>query len=293
MRVAGLGLRLLGFGFLVEVGVSDVQTGALQVVAGRDDVVLVRGRQHVHGADAGSTVDRDRIVHVVDHDRVVVIAVVAFARVAFLVALALGAAAVAAAAGAAVVVAVAIGTLVRVVLAVVVRRHERVEQGVAGGRVDLDRRLEGEQVVARAAFEPQRRLVAVDEEGVVAGGAVRERGEVRTAAQPAHRRISGRELVLDRDVGHDARRLVGLAELEEGLAQPAVERRDRAVAVHEEVVVVRARDAAGLRGHVVSRGGAAVDGQAGVDVLVVVDPLHVLADQALDVAHRTVQQRDE
>ena len=294
LLVRGLRVCLRGLLLFVEVRESDVQAGAVQVVTGSDDVVVELRRQHVHRADAGATVDRHGVVDRVAHDRVVVVAVVAFARVALMVAIALAAATAAMVAAVVAVISVTIGTFVGVAFLVVVgRRGERVDQDLAGDRVDQRRGLEREQVVTGAALEPERGMVAVHEERVVPGRAVRQSREVGARAHPALGRVDGGELVFDSDVRNQARCVVRLAELEQGVARPSIEGGDRAVAVHEEVVVVGGRVAPLLSRHGVVRVGAAVDEQAGIDVLVVVNALDVLAAQVLDVVHGAVQEGDE
>ncbi len=159
----------------------------------------------------------------------------------------------------------------------VVRRRERVDDEAVVGRVELRSRPDREQVVAGVALQPQGRPVRVDEERVVARAAEDRGREADPAAEPAERRVDGRECVLGRDVRSDARVRVGLADQERVVARAAVERRDRAVVVDREGVVAA----------------EAVDGQPRVDVLVVVDALDVLAQTMEDVVDRAVQERDE
>ena len=155
-------------------------------------------------------------------------------------------------------------------------RGRRVAVGagaVVGLRLRERERADHEQVVVVAALEPQRRVVRVDGEDVVARAAGRDERLRNPGAQPAARRGDRREDVVRAEraaarvpgrragvIERVALGAVDLADLEGVVAEAAVERRDRAVVVDGEVVVA----------------GLAVDDQATVDRGVVVDALDVL-----------------
>ena len=79
------------------------------------------------------------------------------------------------------------------------RRVVHVEGARAvAGRLGEREGADDEQVVAVVALEPQRRLVRVDDERVVAGAARDEQRLAGAGAQPAARRRDGREQVVGR-----------------------------------------------------------------------------------------------
>ena len=201
-----------------------------------------------------------------------------------------------------------------------------VDLGVAlHGQVQRHERAHRELIVARFALEPQGAGVVVDVEGVCAaaaesGGSV---GDARADVGDAVERTPERPLVVDRridriqgalrqDAGHRiergrikddgarnripdqaddhrrggelvdrrkpggriARRAEHLADLERVVAVAAVERGDGAVVVDDELVVAA----------------EAVDGQAGIDALVVVDALDLGEARS---RYKAVEQHDE
>ena len=157
-------------------------------------------------------------------------------------------------------------------------------QGLGGKLVVVTHQGEGthdEDVVAVIALQPGLGLVAVDGELVVAGAAVGREREAGAAAQETGRGRYGAEVVAR---GHRAGRRHGnprgavhLADLHLVVAGAGVQRGQRGVVVHGEVVVTA----------------EAAHDQAGIDVLVVVDALDLCMGLVAHLVQRAAHQGHE
>ena len=143
-------------------------------------------------------------------------------------------------------------------------------------RADQCEGLDEEGIVAPAALQAQHGLVVEDHETVLPFAAVRGRGEGDAVAQVAYGRLDRGVHVPVGDVRIGrSRRPVELAELEGVVAVTAMEGGGRGVVVAREGVVAT----------------QAVDDQAFVHALVVVDALHLGGDAVQTVVERAVHQR--
>ena len=235
----------------LDVGEGDVDAATEYALVGDDEVVAELGAEDQHLVEAGAAIDgHGRVQRVLDE-------VVAGAALDHLFTdgrkATLGA---------------------RNAIAV---EHQRAVERVGLGKRE---RAHDEQVVAVAAFEAQRRLVAVNLERVVSAAALGHDGRTVAAAQVAARRRHGAKHVTGQQVGAGiALRTELLADLEEVVASATVQRGDDAVVVRREVVVAA----------------TAFDDQPAIEVGVVVDALD-LRQQRRDVLlrpQRAVQQRHE
>ncbi len=143
-----------------DVGVGDVEAGAEDALVGDDEVVGELGAEHQHLVEAGAAVDRDRRVDVVFDLVVAGTAVQQFGRLRS---------------------SCRRGLDDRHAVAVGLDRAVGVGLGEREGAHD-------EQVVAVVALEPQRGLVAVDLEHIVAGAAFGDQRGAGAAAEIAARR---------------------------------------------------------------------------------------------------------